>query len=33
MGTDIFKLVEGTPIFADYIKSPEEVDQDTLERI
>lgn len=33
MGTDIFKLVEGTPIFADYIKSPEEVDKDTLERI
>lgn len=33
MGTDIFKLVEGSPIFSDYIKSPEEVDKDTLERI
>lgn len=33
MGTDVFKLIEDTPIFSDYIKSDEEIDQETLAKI
>lgn len=33
MGTDVFKLVKDTPIFSDYIKSPEEIDSETLTKI
>lgn len=33
MGTDVFKIIDDTPVFSGYIKSDEEIDKDTLTKI
>jgi len=33
MGTDVFKIINDVPVFSGYIKSDEEVDNDTLDKI
>jgi len=33
MGTDVFKIINDVPVFSGYIKSDEEVDKDTLDKI
>ncbi len=33
MGTDVFKIINNEPVFSGYIKSDEEVDKDTLDKI